>query len=88
MVALVVLINKAIKSLLVATQDLRTSCGAQNPRPLDRHYETIRTSMQAVFGARAGSLNIDNYFFKLRVKALSRLDRVRLGLSLPVCRGR
>jgi hypothetical protein len=49
MVALVVLSNKAIKSLLAATQDLRTSCGAQNPRPLDRHYETIRTAMQAVF---------------------------------------
>ncbi len=25
------------------------SCGAQNPRALDRHYDTIRTAMQAVF---------------------------------------
>ena len=25
------------------------SRGAQNPTALDRHYETIRTSMQAVF---------------------------------------
>jgi hypothetical protein len=49
MVALVVLRNKAIKPLLAAAQDLRASRGAQNPRPLDKHYETIRTAMQAVF---------------------------------------
>jgi hypothetical protein len=49
MVALVVLRNKAIKPLLAAAQDLRTSRGAQNPRPLDRQYDTIRTAMQAVF---------------------------------------
>ena len=48
-VALVVLRNKAIKPLLAAAQGLRASRGAQNPTSLDRHYETIRTSMQAVF---------------------------------------
>jgi len=35
--------------LLAAAQELRTSRGAQNPRPLDRHYDTIRMAMQAVF---------------------------------------
>jgi hypothetical protein len=49
MVALVVLRNKAIKPLLAAAQDLRASRGAQNPRALDRHYDTIRTAMQAAF---------------------------------------
>ena len=49
MVALVVLRNKAIKPLLAAAQDLRASRGAQDPRALDRHYDTIRTAMQAVF---------------------------------------
>jgi len=49
MVALVVLRNKAIKPLLAAAQDLRPSRGAQNPRPLDRNYEIIRTAMQVVF---------------------------------------
>jgi hypothetical protein len=49
MVALVVLRNNSIKPLLAAAQDLRTSRGAQNPRPLGRHYETIGTAMQAVF---------------------------------------
>ena len=49
MVALVVLRNKAIKPLLAAAQDLRPSRGAQNPRPLDRNYEIIRTTMQVVF---------------------------------------
>jgi hypothetical protein len=43
MVALVVLRNKAIKPLLAAAPDLHPSRGAQNPRPLDRNYETIRT---------------------------------------------
>src|SRR5208283_300229 len=41
MVALVVLRNKAIKPLLAAAQRRRKSRGAQNPRPIDRHYETI-----------------------------------------------
>ena len=49
MVALTVLRNKAIKPLLAATQQLRPSRGAQNPTPLDCHYQTIRTGMQAVF---------------------------------------
>src|SRR6201997_451560 len=49
MVALVVLRDKAIKPLLAAAQDLHSSRGAQNPRPLDRNYETIRTAMQSVF---------------------------------------
>jgi len=49
MAALVVLRNKAIKPLLAAAQDLRPSRGAQNPRALDTHYETIRTAMRGVF---------------------------------------
>ena len=49
MAALVVLRNKAIKPLLAAAQDLWPSRGAQNPRALDAHYETIRTAMQGVF---------------------------------------
>ena len=49
MVALLVLRNKAIKPLLVAAQRRRKSRGAQNPRPIDRHYETIRMAMQGVF---------------------------------------
>ena len=47
--ALVVLRSKAIKPLLAATQELRPSRGAQNPTPLDRHYDTIRQAMQGVF---------------------------------------
>jgi hypothetical protein len=42
-VALVVLRNKAIKPLLAAAQELCKSRAQQNPRPLDKHYETIRT---------------------------------------------
>ena len=49
MVVLVVLRNKAIKPLLAAAQGLYPSRGAQNPRPLDRNYETIRMAMQSVF---------------------------------------
>jgi hypothetical protein len=49
MVALVVLRNKAIKPLLAAAQRRRKSRGAQNPRPIDRHYETIRMAIQGVF---------------------------------------
>jgi repressor of nif and glnA expression len=40
MAALVVLRNQAIKPLLAA---------AQNPKPLDTHYDTIRTAMRGVF---------------------------------------
>ena len=49
MAALVVLRNKAIKPLLAAAQELRPSRGAQNPRALDAHYESIRNAMQGVF---------------------------------------
>ena len=49
MAALVVLRNKAIKPLLAAAQNLRPSRGAQNPAPLDAHYETIRNAMQRIF---------------------------------------
>jgi hypothetical protein len=49
MVALVVLRNKAIKPLLAAAQRLRKSRGSQNPRAIDRHYQTVRTAMQGVF---------------------------------------
>ena len=49
MVALVVLRNKAIKPLLAAAQRRRKSRGAQHPRPIDRHYETIRMAIQGVF---------------------------------------
>ena len=48
-IALVVLRNKAIQPLLAAAQDLRPSRGAQNPRALDTHYDTIRTAMRGVF---------------------------------------
>ena len=48
-IALVVLRNKAIKPLLAAAQRRRKSRGAQNPRPIDRHYETIRMAIQGVF---------------------------------------
>jgi hypothetical protein len=66
MVAPVVLRNKAIKPLLAAALNLRPSRGAQNPTPLDRNYEAIRTAMQSVFqelglAARTST----NYFFKL-----------------------
>jgi hypothetical protein len=49
MAALMVLRNKAIKPLLAAAHEQRPSRGAQNPRVLDRHYDTIRTAMRAVF---------------------------------------
>jgi hypothetical protein len=49
MAALVVLRNKAIKPLLAAAQELRTSRGAQNPSTIDSHYDTIRTAMRGVF---------------------------------------
>ena len=49
MAALVVLRNKAIKPLLAAAQEARPPRGAQNPSPLDLHYDTIRTAMRGVF---------------------------------------
>jgi hypothetical protein len=48
-VALFVLRSKAIKPLLVAARRRRKSRGAQSPRPIDRHYETIRLAMLGVF---------------------------------------
>jgi hypothetical protein len=48
-IALVVLRNKAIKPLLAGAQELRPSRRAQNPRPLDTHYEALRLAMQGVF---------------------------------------
>ena len=72
MVALVVLRNKAIKPLLAAAQRRRKSRGAQNPSPIDKHYETIRTAMQGVFDELGFvRLNVDNYFFKLSAKRLT-----------------
>jgi hypothetical protein len=47
--ALVVLRNKAIKPLLAAAQQLRPPRGAQNPRPIDAHYEAIRVGMHRLF---------------------------------------
>ena len=47
--ALIVLRDKAIKPLLAAAQDLRPSRGAQNPRPLDAHYDAVRSAMRGVF---------------------------------------
>ena len=46
---LVVLRNKVIAPLLAAAQELRPARQAQNPRPLDQHYEALRTAMQRVF---------------------------------------
>jgi hypothetical protein len=34
---------------VAAAQELRPSRGAQNPRALDKHYDTIRNAMQGVF---------------------------------------
>ncbi|HUE00902.1 MAG TPA: hypothetical protein VMR62_15130 [Bryobacteraceae bacterium] len=47
--ALIVLRNKAIKPLLAAAQELRPPHQAQNPQPLDKHYEVLRVAMQGVF---------------------------------------
>lgn len=49
MTALLVLRNKAIKPLLASAQCLRQPRRAQNPTPLDTHYETIRVAMQGIF---------------------------------------
>jgi hypothetical protein len=49
MAGMVVLRNKVIKPLLAAVQELRPSHGAQNPRALDSHYDTIRMAMRGVF---------------------------------------
>ena len=47
--ALVVLRDKAIKPLLAAAEPLRPSRGAHNPKPIDRHYQTLQLAMQGVF---------------------------------------
>jgi hypothetical protein len=49
MAAWVVLRDKAIKPLLAAAQGASPTRGAQNPTPLDTHYNTIRLAMQGVF---------------------------------------
>ena len=46
---LLVLIDKAIKPLLAAARDRRPSRGAQNPTPLDAHYDAVRAAMRGVF---------------------------------------
>ena len=51
--ALIVLRDKAIKPLLAAAQDLRPSRGAQNPRPLDAHYDAVRSAMRGLFNELA-----------------------------------
>jgi hypothetical protein len=47
--ALIILRDKAIKPLLAAAQELRQHRVAQNPRPLDVHYEAVRSAMRGVF---------------------------------------
>jgi hypothetical protein len=47
--ALIVLRDKAIKPLLAAAQALRPRRGALNPRPLDAHYDAVRSAMRGVF---------------------------------------
>jgi hypothetical protein len=49
MLALGVLRTKIIKPLLAAAQGRRPSRGAQNPTPIDQHYQTMNSSMQAIF---------------------------------------
>jgi hypothetical protein len=47
--ALIVLRDKAIKPLLAVAQGLRPNRGAQNPTPLDAHYDPVRSTMRGVF---------------------------------------
>jgi hypothetical protein len=47
--ALLVLRDKAIKPLLAAARELRPRRGAQNPTPLDAHYDAVRAAMRGVF---------------------------------------
>ena len=49
MTALLVLRDKAIKPLLAAAQPLRPSRGAQNPKPIDLHYDAIQAAMRGLF---------------------------------------
>ena len=48
MTALLVLRDKVIKPLLAASIETHPTHGAQNPRPLDRHYEATRTGMLGI----------------------------------------
>jgi hypothetical protein len=47
--ALVILRDKVIQPLLAAAEDTAPSRGPHNASPLDRHYESLRVGMQAVF---------------------------------------
>ena len=47
--ALLVLRDKVIQPLLAASMEVRPTHGCQNPRALDKHYETIRVEIQGVF---------------------------------------
>ena len=47
--ALLTLRDKVLQPLLAAAQQLRPSHGAQNPAPIDRHYQTLRLGMEGVF---------------------------------------
>jgi hypothetical protein len=49
MTALLVLRDKVIKPLLAASIETHRTHGAQNPSPLDGHYETARTGMLGIF---------------------------------------
>jgi hypothetical protein len=49
MTALIVLRNKAIKPLLAATQPLRPTRGAHNPKPIDAYYNALQLAMRRVF---------------------------------------
>ena len=46
MTALIVLRNEAIRPLLAAAQPLGPPPDAQNPKPIDLHYQTINVTMQ------------------------------------------
>ena len=69
MVALVVLRNKAIKPLLAAAQDLRPSRGAESQTARSELRNHSYGHASRLPGTGAGSLNIDNNFFKLRHQA-------------------
>ena len=47
--ALLTLRDKVLQPLLAAAQQLRPSHGAQNPAPIDRHYQTLRLGIEGVF---------------------------------------
>ena len=47
--ALLVLRDKAIKPILAAAQEIRPRRGAQNPTPLDAHYDAVQAAMRGVF---------------------------------------